>query len=346
VLLSRAMRRSDFRYHLPQELIASRPLHERSASRLLRLYGRNGRIEDRLISDLPGLLLPGDVLVFNDTRVIRARLAGHKDSGGRVEVLVERIVDRQRTLAHVRSSKAPRRGARLRLEGVIEAHIEGRDGDLFVIVFEGEQSVLELLEAHGHVPLPPYIARPDLPLDRERYQTVFARVPGAVAAPTAGLHFDAGLLARLSAHGVECGFITLHVGAGTFVPLRSEDLQAHRMHEEFVEVRQEACATLRRAKARGGRVIAVGTTVVRALETAARGGEMIPYTGHTDLFIRPCYRFRAIDGMITNFHLPESTLLILVCAFGGHHHVMTAYRHAIEQRYRFYSYGDAMFVTP
>jgi S-adenosylmethionine:tRNA ribosyltransferase-isomerase len=346
VLLSRAMRRSDFRYHLPQELIASRPLHERSASRLLRLYGRNGRIEDRLISDLPGLLLPGDVLVFNDTRVIRARLAGHKDSGGRVEVLVERIVDRQHALAHVRSSKAPRRGARLRLEGVIEAHIEGRDGDLFVIVFEGEQSVLELLEAHGHVPLPPYIARPDLPLDRERYQTVFARVPGAVAAPTAGLHFDAGLLARLSAHGVECGFITLHVGAGTFVPLRSEDLQAHRMHEEFVEVRQEACATLRRAKARGGRVIAVGTTVVRALETAARGGEMIPYTGHTDLFIRPGYRFRAIDGMITNFHLPESTLLILVCAFGGHHHVMTAYRHAIEQRYRFYSYGDAMFVTP
>lgn len=338
------MRRSDFSYDLPQELIAQAPLPERSASRLLCLDGATGEVSDLAFADLPGLLAPGDLVVFNDTRVIPARLFGRKDSGGRVEILVERLREGGRVLAHLRASKTPRPGSGITFESGVEAIVEGREGDLFVLDFGTDRPVVEILEAHGHVPLPPYIARPDEASDRERYQTVFARSPGAAAAPTAGLHFDETMLARLAVRGVERAFVTLHVGAGTFQPVRADRLDEHVMHAEWLEVSSETCEAVAACRARGGRVIAVGTTVVRALETAASTGELAPFAGETRLFITPGYRFRVVDALLTNFHLPESTLIMLVAAFGGHDHVMRAYRHAVESRYRFFSYGDAMFV--
>ncbi|MDV3237698.1 MAG: tRNA preQ1(34) S-adenosylmethionine ribosyltransferase-isomerase QueA [Gammaproteobacteria bacterium] len=337
------MQRSDFSFDLPAELIAQVPLPERAASRLLHLDAA-GAIADRRFRDLADLLRPGDLLVLNDTRVIPARLLGRKASGGRVEVLVERLLGPHRVLAQVRASKTPRDGARLHLEGPIEAAVIGREEEFFVLELQGDADVLTLLERHGHMPLPPYISRPDGTADRERYQTVFAREPGAVAAPTAGLHFEADFLEALAAAGVDIAYVTLHVGAGTFQPLRVDRLEDHRMHAERVDVGAAACAKVAAARERGGRVVAVGTTVVRSLETAARSGRLEPFAGDTRLFITPGFEFRVVDALITNFHLPESTLLMLVCAFGGYEPVMRAYRHAVEQRYRFFSYGDAMFV--
>jgi S-adenosylmethionine:tRNA ribosyltransferase-isomerase len=337
------MQRSDFAFDLPADLIAQEPLAERAASRLLCL-DRAGRIADRGFRDLADLLRPGDLLVLNDTRVIPARLCGSKDSGGRVEVLVERVLDARRLLAQVRASKSPRDGARLHLEGALEARVLAREGEFFVLELDGSEDALTLLDRHGHMPLPPYITRPDAAADRERYQTVFARRPGAVAAPTAGLHFDAGFLEALRARGVEIAHVTLHVGAGTFQPLRVERIEDHRMHAELVEVSAATCDAIAAARARRGRVVAVGTTVVRSLESAARDGTLGPYSGETRLFITPGFEFRVVDALVTNFHLPESTLLMLVCAFGGYGPVMRAYRHAVEQRYRFFSYGDAMYL--
>ncbi len=339
------MRRSDFHYPLPPALIAQRPAAERGASRLLCLDGPSRRLVDRRFRELPDLLRPGDLLIFNDTRVIPARLFGVKASGGKIEVLVERVLEERRVLAHIRASKAPKPGMSLYLEGGLEAEVRGREGELFELVFGGEQPVLSLLEQHGHIPLPPYIDRPDADEDRARYQTVYARRPGAVAAPTAGLHFDEAMLDQLRTRGVESAFVTLHVGAGTFQPVRVDELSAHPMHAEYANVSAEVCERIAAARARGGRVIAVGTTVTRSLESAAAGGELRPFAGETRLFIYPGYRFRVVDALITNFHLPESTLLMLVCAFAGYDSVMAAYRHAVEQEYRFFSYGDAMFVT-
>jgi S-adenosylmethionine:tRNA ribosyltransferase-isomerase len=337
------MQRSDFAFELPPELIAQAPLAERAASRLLCL-GDRGQISDRSFRALAELLRPGDLLVLNDTRVIPARLHGHKESGGRIEVLVERVLDDRRILAQVRASKSPRDGACLHLDGAIEARVLGREGEFFVLEFAGEDTVLTQLERHGHIPLPPYITRADVTDDHERYQTVYAREPGAVAAPTAGLHFDTALLAQLGEQGIDSAYVTLHVGAGTFQPLRVERLEEHRMHAERVEVSAETCAAIAATKSRGGRVIAVGTTVVRSLETAAQSGTLQPYRDETRLFITPGYEFRVVDALVTNFHLPESTLLMLVCAFAGYEPIMRAYRHAVEQRYRFFSYGDAMFL--
>jgi len=337
------MQRSDFSFELPLELIAQAPLAERAASRLLCLDDR-GQISDRGFRALADLLRPGDLLVLNDTRVIPARLHGKKDSGGRIEVLVERVLDERRILAQVHASKSPRDGACLHLDGAIEARVLGREGEFFVLEFAGEDAVLTQLERHGHIPLPPYITRADVAADHERYQTVYAREPGAVAAPTAGLHFDAALLAQLGEQGVNSAYVTLHVGAGTFQPLRVERLEEHRMHAERVEVSAETCAAIAATKSRGGRVIAVGTTVVRSLEAAAQSGTLQPYRDETRLFITPGYEFRVVDALVTNFHLPESTLLMLVSAFAGYEPIMRAYRHAVEQRYRFFSYGDAMFL--
>ncbi|HXH01968.1 MAG TPA: tRNA preQ1(34) S-adenosylmethionine ribosyltransferase-isomerase QueA [Candidatus Competibacteraceae bacterium] len=340
-----ALRRSDFHFDLPHELIAQHPPARRGDSRLLVLDGASGALADRLFRDLPELLRPDDLLVFNDTRVIPARLHGRKDSGGRVEVLIERILDEHRALAHVRASKPPRAGSRLWLEEVLEAEVEGREEDLFRLRFTAEAPLLTLLERHGHIPLPPYIERPDEAEDAERYQTVYARRPGAVAAPTAGLHFDQAMLARLAQLGVRQAYVTLHVGAGTFQPVRVDDVREHRMHRERFQVSAEVCAAVAETRARGGRVVAVGTTAVRALESASRDGALEPLDGDTDIFIYPGYRFRCVDALITNFHLPESTLLMLVAAFAGFEQVMNAYRHAVAARYRFFSYGDAMFVT-
>ncbi|HEY8554017.1 MAG TPA: tRNA preQ1(34) S-adenosylmethionine ribosyltransferase-isomerase QueA [Burkholderiales bacterium] len=338
------MRKSDFRYELPPELIAQYPAEERTAARLLGLGRAPGDLRDMRFADLPQLLRAGDLLVMNDTRVIPARLYGTKPTGGRIEALIERLLDERRALVHVRASKPPRAGQVLAFDGGLRALVEERVGALYALRFETETPLLQALERFGHVPLPPYIGRPDTPRDRERYQTVYARVPGAVAAPTAGLHFDAALLARLEAMGVERAFVTLHVGAGTFQPLREEELERVRLHAERVEVGAAACAAIDRAREAGRRVVAVGTTVVRALEAAAQNGALAPFAGDTDIFIYPGYRFRVVDALVTNFHLPESSLLMLVCAFGGTERVLAAYRHAVAQRYRFYSYGDAMFL--
>ncbi|MGD2074727.1 MAG: tRNA preQ1(34) S-adenosylmethionine ribosyltransferase-isomerase QueA [Gammaproteobacteria bacterium] len=339
------MRVTDFDYELPRELIADRPARPRSSSRLLEVLA-NAALHDRRMSEFPDLLGREDLLVLNDTRVIPARLFGDKSTGGRVEVLVERILDPHRVLAHVRASKSPKAGARLRLgePPMLDVHVLGRTDDLFELQFAGETPVLELLERQGHVPLPPYIERDERPGDRADYQTLYARHPGAVAAPTAGLHFDALLLEALESRGVRTAFVTLHVGAGTFQPVRVDRLEDHHMHAEYTQVDAAVCRAVEEARSRGGRVVAVGTTVVRSLESAAAGGGLRPFTGDTRLFITPGYRFRVVDALLTNFHLPQSTLLMLVCAFAGFESVMAAYRHAIAQRYRFYSYGDAMFV--
>lgn len=338
------MRRDEFRYELPPELIAQQPLAARSASRLLTLDGADGTIRDCRFTDLPALLRPADLLVLNDTRVVNARLFARKPSGGRVELLLERGLDERRALFQARASKPLRAGGELALAGGGTAQVVERHDDLFEIRFD--RPVFVYLAEHGDVPLPPYIERAPTAVDVERYQTVFARVDGAVAAPTAGLHFDAGVLAALNDAGVHRASITLHVGAGTFQPVRVDDLDAHRMHAEEVEVGIDACQAVAAARAAGGRIVAVGTTVVRALESAFDEGKVRPFRGETRLFVRPGYRFRAVDALLTNFHLPESTLLMLVCAFGGLENVLAAYAHAVRERYRFFSYGDAMFVFP
>jgi S-adenosylmethionine:tRNA ribosyltransferase-isomerase len=330
----------EFDYALPEELIAQHPAPERTASRLLRL-GADG-LSDHAFTELPELLDPGDVLVFNDTRVVKARLFGAKETGGRIEVLVERVLGPREALAQIGASHAPQPGARLRLADAVAATMIEREGDLFRLRFDGD--VLEILERHGEVPLPPYITHPPTAADESRYQTVYARAPGAVAAPTAGLHFDAPLLERLRARGVEAAFLTLHVGAGTFQPVRTREIAAHRMHSERYEVPAATGAAVRHARDRGGRVVAVGTTSLRALEASAGAGDLVAGGGETDLFITPGYRFRVVDRLVTNFHLPKSTLLMLVAAFAGIEPVRAAYRHAIAGRYRFFSYGDAMLV--
>ncbi len=336
------MRLSDFDYQLPEDLIAQHPPKVRGDSRLLHLPAGGGPV-DRVFADLPTLLRPGDLLVFNDTRVMPARLYGHKATGGRIEILIERVLAPDRVMAHVRASKSPKPGSLLHV-GDGRLRVEERDGDLFALRLETGGDVHQLMAAHGHMPLPPYIRREDRPEDQARYQTVYARRPGAVAAPTAGLHFDQSMLHRLEAMGVETAQVTLHVGAGTFQPVRVEDLDRHVMHSEWLEVTQTVCDQVERTRARGGRVVAVGTTSVRSLESAAAQGRLRPYRGDTRLFIRPGYRFRVVDLLLTNFHLPKSTLLMLVCAFAGQQRVLATYRHAVEQRYRFFSYGDAMLL--
>ncbi len=366
------MLRTDFHFDLPKELIAQRPMQERSASRLLTVDRATGTRRDLQFRDFPSLVDSRDLLVFNDTRVLPARAFGRKDSGGRVELLLERALSANTALAQVRASKGLKEGAIVRLAAGQSARMLGREDELFVLEFSC--NVVEFFQAHGEIPLPPYIDRAAEDTDRERYQTVYARIPGAVAAPTAGLHFDEAIFAALRARGLPHTFVTLHVGAGTFAPVRDEDIAAHRMHAEYLEVSESTCAAVNKVRAAGGRVIAVGTTVVRSLETAALGakglgakglggeglgGEGIgdtglgtggeirvaPYRGSTRIFIKPGHTFRAVDAMVTNFHLPESTLLMLCAAFAGREALLAAYAHAVEQRYRFFSYGDAMFLT-
>ena len=339
------MRLSDFDYDLPPELIAQHPAAQRTASRLLHVERRTGELRDRAFADLVSLLDPADVLVVNDTRVIKARLKGRKDSGGEVEVLIERVLDAHRALAQVRASKSPKPGRELLLGHGVRAEVLGRHGEFFELRF-GE-GVLDVLAREGELPLPPYIAHAPAREDEARYQTVYARVPGAVAAPTAGLHFDEALLGRLRERGVDFASITLHVGAGTFQPVRVDDLSQHVMHSEWYSVPQATVDAIRRAREKKGRVVAVGTTALRALEAAAAGGEEgVPAAGtaETRLFIVPGYRFRVVDRLVTNFHLPRSTLLMLVSAFAGSDTIRRAYAHAIAARYRFFSYGDAMLL--
>jgi S-adenosylmethionine:tRNA ribosyltransferase-isomerase len=329
------MRRSDFHYELPRELIAQEPTPERSASRLLALDGTSGEWQDLRFRDLPRLLRAGDLLVFNDTRVVNARLFARKPSGGRVVLLLERVLNECRGLFQARASKAFRTGSTLELPGQQSARVIGqRDG---FIELELSTPLRAFLERYGEVPLPPYIEHKPVAIDRERYQTIYAQIEGAVAAPTAGLHFDAALLGQLAASGIEHTMITLHVGAATFQPMRVENLEEHRMHPEYLEVSAAACEAINNSRSRGGRIVAVGTTVVRGLETAASRGRLAPYRGETQLFIYPGYRFRVVDRLLTNFHLPESTLLMLVCAFGGFAHVTAAYAHAVAARYGFFS---------
>lgn len=347
------MKLADFNYHLPPDLIAQHPLPERDASRLLALSGVSGEFEHRQFSDLPELLQPGDLLVFNDTRVIPARLYGRKTTGGRVELLIERVTSSHSALAQIRSSKSPKPGSQLLLCASADGEpqgfaltVTGRRGALFEVSSAGDAPLARILSELGHMPLPPYIKRNDEQLDQERYQTVFADREGAVAAPTAGLHFTQQMVKLLQESGVHTASVTLHVGAGTFAPVRESDVERHVMHAEYVEVNEAAVAAVRAAKDRGGRVVAVGTTAVRSLETACRrSGEIEPYSGETDIFIYPGYRFNCVDAMVTNFHLPESTLLMLVSAFAGREAILRAYEAAIAARYRFFSYGDAMFIT-
>jgi len=342
------MQRADFFYELPEELIARYPSEQRSDCRLLHVNAQSGHLAHRRFTDLLDILEPGDLLVFNDTRVIPARLHGQKASGGKVEMLLERPLDAHRGLAHLRSSKSPKPGTELIFEGDIHAVVEGRRDALFELRFLGETPMIALLEEHGHMPLPPYITREDELSDRERYQTVYARRDGAVAAPTAGLHFDQPLLDALAEKGIKSAFVTLHVGAGTFQPVRVDDIREHHMHSEWVDVSETTCQQVRNAQAAGKRVIAVGTTSVRCLESACAqtpDGSIAPLTGDTDIFIYPGYQWRCVDALITNFHLPESTLMMLVSAFAGYDTIMQAYRAAVDERYAFFSYGDAMLLT-
>ena len=337
-------RLADFDFVLPPELIAQRPAAERSASRLL--DGRGTTPVDRSFRELPALLQPGDLLVFNDTRGIKARLLGVKASGGTVEALIERVLPGNEVLAHVRASKSPKPGSRLRLADAFDAEVIGRGGpqdSLFHLRFPADP--FALLDAHGHVPLPPYITHADTADDEARYQTVFATKPGAVAAPTAALHFDAGVLDALAARGIASANVTLHVGAGTFQPVRTEDLSLHRMHSEWFEVSVETVAAIERTRAAGGRIVAVGTTTLRALESAARDGVLQADARETDIFITPGFTFRVVNLLVSNFHLPKSTLMMLVSAFAGHAHVRALYAHAVRERYRFFSYGDAMLLA-
>ena len=338
------MRLDDFDYELPQELIAQSPPAERGASRLLHLDGRTGAFVDRKFRDLPQLIEPGDVLVFNDTRVIKARLKGSKKSGGRVEVMVERVLGPDEVLAQVGANRPPRIGSALVLDGPVTATVLGREREFFLLRFEGCTDVFDLLERHGSVPLPLYIGRRADAADAVRYQTVYARARGAVAAPTAGLHFDDAMMQRLRERGARLAYLTLHVGAGTFQPVRDQDLAQHVMHSEYYDIPPECVEVISGARRRGGRVLAVGTTTLRALESAASSGSLVAGPGETRLFVLPGFRFRVVERLLTNFHLPRSTLLMLVSAFGGMDNMRRAYRHAIDQRYRFYSYGDAMAI--
>ena len=340
-----AVKKSDFNFDLPAELIAQAPLPERSSSRLL-VDGPGDRLVNRQFRDLVELVDAGDLLVFNDTRVIPARLFGRKTTGGEVEVLIERVLGAHEVRAQMRASKTPKEGTQLELGDGVPATVLGRDGEFFRLRFDTPEPLESVLHRIGHMPLPPYIRREDAVDDQSRYQTVFAREPGAVAAPTAGLHFDAPLLDTLAAKGVKFGHITLHVGAGTFQPMRVDSVHEHRMHSEWLNVGAELCGQIHATRAAGHRVIAVGTTVVRALESASRDGVVQPFAGETQIFIFPGYRIRSVDALITNFHLPESTLLMLVSAFAGRERVLAAYCHAVQERFRFFSYGDAMFVIP
>jgi len=339
------MKKSDFNYQLPEALIAQKPLAERNASRLFCMDRDTGQIADRQFIDFIELINERDLLVFNDTKVIPARLFGKKQSGGKVEILIERIWDDHHAIAHVRASKAAKAGTLIELDSGYSCEVLGRADDLFHLEFKGEQSLLTILEQIGHIPLPPYITREDDQSDLTRYQTVFAREAGAVAAPTAGLHFDQAMMEKLKVKGVQSAFVTLHVGSGTFQPVRVEDLSEHLMHKEYFAVPPETVTAVQQARARGGRAIAIGTTAVRALESASKNGQLEAGFGDTDLFITPGYQFKSVDAMLTNFHLPESTLLMLVSAFAGYEHIMNAYSHAIDQSYRFFSYGDAMFLA-
>ncbi len=347
MLVSRAMLTADFHYELPDNLIAQAPLSERDASRMLVCDGRRQSIVDQVFRQFTDLVAPGDLLVFNDTRVIPARLHGEKrGTGGKVEVLVERVVDGDRALCHVKASKSPGPGTELLFGGELEMRVVGREADLFLLELRNESDFLGALDRHGSVPLPPYIDRPVGADDIARYQTVYADSPGAVAAPTAGLHFDNDMLNAISMRGIDTAFVTLHVGAGTFQPLRVSDPDDHAMHAERVEVTAAVCEKIAAARNRNSRVVAVGTTVMRCLEAATRNGFTEPFHDETSIFIKPGYRFQCVDNLLTNFHLPESTLLMLVCAFGGYDFMMSAYRHAVRSRYRFFSYGDAMFIRP
>lgn len=346
------MRRQDFFYHLPEALIAREPTAQRRGSRLLCLDGTSGSLHHRQFPELLNAVEAGDLMVFNDTRVIPARVFGQKATGGQVEILVERVLDQQRVLAHTRASKSPKPGSLIILIDGTEIHVLARHDALFELEFPPAETALAVLERIGHMPLPPYIDRADSEADRERYQTVYGTKQGAVAAPTAGLHFDEALMQELKAKGVQLAFVTLHVGAGTFQPVRADNILEHQMHSEVMEVTPEVCALVNATKAAGKRVIAVGTTSVRCLESAAsfmqNGSDAVfiePYQGETQIFIYPSYRFKVVDALVTNFHLPESTLLMLVSAFAGYRNTMSAYQAAVENQYRFFSYGDAMFIT-
>lgn len=346
------MQVSDFHFDLPDELIARYPQPERTASRLLQLDGNSGELVDGTFTDVLDKIQPGDLVVFNNTRVIPARLFGRKASGGKLEVLVERVLDETRILAHVRCSKSPKPGSTIFVgdNDEFSALMVARHDALFELDFHSDLNVLSILEQIGHMPLPPYIDRPDEDSDKERYQTVYNQKPGAVAAPTAGLHFDQPLLDKIAQKGAEFAYVTLHVGAGTFQPVKVENINDHHMHAEYVEVPQEVVEAIQATRARGGRVIAVGTTSVRSLESAAqdalkKGTPLAPFFGDTEIFIYPGYEYQLVDALITNFHLPESTLIMLVSAFAGYDNTMNAYRHAVKKQYRFFSYGDAMFIT-
>jgi len=337
------LKRQDFFFHLPDCLIAQQPATERRASRLL-VLDTQGQCSDRQFVDLLGYIQPHDLLVFNNTRVIPARLFGEKTSGGKVELLIERLLDNNQAWCHIRSSKSPKAGAKLIIEQAFEVEVLGRQGALFEVRFDPAKTPLEWLEAYGHMPLPPYIERADKDEDKERYQTVYGTRPGAVAAPTAGLHFDQPMLDAIQAKGANLGFVTLHVGAGTFKPVQVDNIAEHIMHSEWIEVTPGLVEQVKQTRAKGGRVIAVGTTSVRCLESASKTGELQAYSGETDIFITPGYEFKQVDVLLTNFHLPESTLIMLVSALAGYEPTMAAYRHAVEQQYRFFSYGDAMLV--
>ena len=339
------MKKSDFFYQLPEDLIAQQPLPERDASRMLYVDVNRSELLDKQFTDFIDLINENDLLVFNDTKVIPARLFGNKQTGGKVEILIERLLDKHHAIAHVRASKSPKSGSVIELERGYRCTVEGREDDLFRLVFNSDVSLQQILNQIGHIPLPPYIAREDNDEDQNRYQTVFARQSGAVAAPTAGLHFDADMMENIQRRGIDTTFVTLHVGSGTFQPVRVENLAEHVMHKEFFEVSDATVKAVQQARSRGGRVVCIGTTSVRALESASRQGTLLPGYGDTDLFITPGYSFRSVDALLTNFHLPESTLLMLVSAFAGYDLIMAAYQHAIQKCYRFFSYGDAMFIS-
>ncbi|MFN7096532.1 MAG: tRNA preQ1(34) S-adenosylmethionine ribosyltransferase-isomerase QueA [Gammaproteobacteria bacterium] len=344
ILMSTLLKVDDFDFHLPDSLIARYPLVQRSGSRLLHLTITTGHLADRCFTDLVDLLHPGDLLILNNSRVIPARLYGEKLTGGKVEILIERLTGMQTAIAHMRASKAAKPGTIIQLEDSFQLVVGDRQGDLFELTFLGVTPAIRVLEQIGHIPLPSYMSRQDEMSDKERYQTVYAKHDGSVAAPTAGLHFDAALFEKLHAKGVQTDYVTLHVGAGTFQPVRVEYLHQHQMHYEYLEISTETVARIKATKRQGGRVIAVGTTSVRSLETAASQGELQAYQGETNMFIYPGYQFKVVDAMITNFHLPKSSLIMLVSAFAGLPQTMAAYQHAINQQYRFYSYGDAMFI--
>ena len=338
------MRTTEFDFLLPNELIAQFPTKERSASRLLRLNGNNGLISDEQFIDICQFIDAGDLLIFNNTKVIKARLVGQKESGGAIEALVERIIDEHHVLAHIRASKSPKPGARLIFANAFKAEVEARQDDLFLLRIDSPHRVLDLLDEYGSLPLPPYITHTADEFDDERYQTVFAKDPGAVAAPTAGLHFDDDVIKRLEAKGVNVAYVTLHVGAGTFQPVRVDNINEHKMHSELYSVPAETIALIKTTQTSGKKVTAIGTTALRALESAACSGKLVAGNGETDIFITPGYKFKVVDRLLTNFHLPKSTLLMLVSAFAGFENIQKSYQHAIAQEYRFFSYGDAMLI--